>query len=61
MTCPRTKASKDRSQTTKKDPAKYGPAKLKDDAIGYLSTIIEKYPESKFKNDAEKTLTVLKK
>ncbi|MBK6750033.1 MAG: outer membrane protein assembly factor BamD [Acidobacteria bacterium] len=44
-----------------KDPAKYEPTKLKDDAIGYLSTIIEKYPESKFKNDAEKTLTVLKK
>ena len=44
-----------------KDPAKYEPAKLKDDAIGYLSTIIEKYPESKFKNDAEKTLAVLKK
>ena len=43
-----------------KDPAKYEPVKLKDDAIGYLSTIIEKYPESKFKNDAEKTLAILK-
>ena len=43
-----------------KDPAKYEPAKLKDDAIGYLSTIIEKYPESKFRSDAEKTLAILK-
>ena len=43
-----------------KDPAKYEPAKLKDDAIGYLSTIVEKYPESKFKADAEKTLKLLK-
>ena len=44
-----------------KDPAKYEPAKLKEDAVGYLSAIVEKYPESKFKNDAEKTLAVLKK
>lgn len=44
-----------------KDPAKYEPVKLKDDAIGYLSTLIEKYPESKFRSDAEKTLGVLKK
>ena len=44
-----------------KDPAKYEPVKLKGDAIGYLSTIVEKYPESKFKNDAKKTLAVLKK
>ncbi len=43
-----------------KDPAKYEPAKLKDDAIGYLSTIVEKFPESKFKADAEKALTTLK-
>lgn len=44
-----------------KDPAKYEPVKLKDDAIGYLSTLVEKYPSSKFRNDAEKTLAVLKK
>ena len=43
-----------------KDPAKYEPAKLKDDAIGYLSTIAEKFPESKFRADAEKTLATLK-
>ncbi len=45
---------------TEKEKEKYAPAKLKEDAIGYLSTIIDKYPESKYKNDAEKTLAVLK-
>lgn len=44
-----------------RDPAKYEPAKLKDDAIGYLSTIIEKYPESKFRAEAEKALAAIKK
>ena len=43
-----------------KDPAKYEPAKLKENATVYLSEIVDKYPESKFKNDAEKTLAVLK-
>lgn len=45
---------------SEKEKVKFAPAKLRDDAIGYLSTIVEKYPESKFKNDAEKTLSVLK-
>jgi len=40
--------------------AKYAPEKLRDDAIGYLSTLIEKYPNSKFKPDAEKTLKEIK-
>lgn len=45
---------------TEKEKEKYAPAKLKEDAIGYLSTIIDKYPQSKFMNDAAKTLKVLK-
>ena len=43
-----------------KDPAKYEPAKLKENATVYLSEIVDKYPESKFKADAEKTLKMLK-
>ena len=43
-----------------KDPAKYDPAKLKENATAYLSEIVDKYPESKFKSDAEKTLAMLK-
>ena len=43
-----------------KDKDKYAPAKLKDDAVIYLSMIVDKYPESPFKSDAEKTLKLLK-
>jgi outer membrane protein assembly factor BamD (BamD/ComL family) len=39
---------------------KYAPAKLKEDAEAYLSTIVEKYPESQFRPDAEKGLALLK-
>lgn len=43
-----------------KEKDKYAPAKLKEDAEAYLSQLIEKYPQSKYKNDAEKTLKVIK-
>lgn len=39
---------------------KYAPEKLRADAVAYLSTLVEKYPESKFRGDAEKTLATLK-
>lgn len=39
---------------------KFAPQKLRADAVAYLSTVVEKYPDSKFRNDAEKTLTLLK-
>lgn len=45
---------------TEKNPEKYQPAKLKEDAIAYLSTIVDKYPESKHRDDAAKTLKVLR-
>jgi outer membrane protein assembly factor BamD (BamD/ComL family) len=45
---------------SKKEKEKYAPAKLKEDAVAYLSMLIEKYPESKYRPDAEKTLSVLK-
>jgi outer membrane protein assembly factor BamD (BamD/ComL family) len=38
---------------------KFAPAKLKEDAIAYLSTVVEKYPESKYIADAKKTLAIL--
>ncbi len=45
---------------TEKNMEKYEPAKLKEDAVAYLSTIVDKYPESKYREDAEKTLKVLR-
>ena len=45
---------------TEKDKEKYAPGKLKEDAIAYLSMIVEKYPDSKYRSDAEKTLATLK-
>ena len=43
-----------------KDREKYTPEKLKENAIAYLSMIVEKYPDSKYRSDAEKTLETLK-
>jgi len=45
------------SETEKK---KFAPEKLREDAVAYLSMIVEKYPQSSFKADAEKTLNELK-
>jgi outer membrane protein assembly factor BamD (BamD/ComL family) len=39
---------------------KFAPAKLREDAVAYLSMLIQKNPESQFRNDAEKTLALLK-
>jgi len=43
-----------------KEKDKFAPSKLREDAIAYLSTIVSKYPDSQFKEDAEKTLKLLK-
>lgn len=43
-----------------KEKEKFAPAKLKEDAIAYLSTIVDKYPQSRYRDDAEKTLKVLR-
>ena len=43
-----------------KEKDKFAPAKLREDAKAYLSTLIEKYPDSKFVDDAKKTLAVIK-
>ncbi len=43
-----------------KEKEKYAPAKLKEDAVAYLSMLVEKFPESKYREDAEKTLKDIK-
>lgn len=45
---------------TEKERTKYSPEKLKEDAVAYLSMLVDKYPGSKFRDDAEKTLKKLR-
>ena len=45
---------------SEREKDKYAPEKLKEDAIAYFSMIIDKYPDSKFREDAEKTLKEIK-
>ncbi len=42
---------------TEKNPAKYTPERLRSNAVAYLTELVEKHPDSKFKADAEKALT----
>ncbi len=43
-----------------KEKEKFAPTKLREDAVAYLSMMIEKYPQSQYRDDAEKTLELLK-
>src|SRR5438067_10089462 len=43
-----------------KQKDKYAPAKLKEDALIYFSMIVDKYPLSQYRGEAEKTLKLLK-
>lgn len=45
---------------TDEDKEKFAPERLRENATAYLSRIIEEYPNSKYKDDAEKTLQKLK-
>jgi outer membrane protein assembly factor BamD (BamD/ComL family) len=45
---------------SEKEKDKFAPAKLHEDAVRYLTEVVEKHPESKFKPDAEKTLALLR-
>jgi len=45
---------------SEKEKAKFDPAKLREEAAMYLGMLVEKYPQSKYKAEAETTLTVLK-
>ncbi len=38
---------------------KFAPEKLREDATAYLAQLIEKYPQSQYKTEAEKTLKTL--
>ena len=42
-----------------KEKEKFAPAKLREDAKAYLSTLLEKNPQTKYRDDAEKTLEIL--
>jgi len=46
-----------KSETEKK---KFAPEKLREDATAYFSMIVEKYPQSQYKAEAEKTLQTIK-
>ena len=39
---------------------KFAPEKLREDAVAYLSRLVETYPQSQYKSGAEKTLESLK-
>jgi outer membrane protein assembly factor BamD (BamD/ComL family) len=43
-----------------KEKDKFAPTKLREDAVAYLSMIIEKYPDSNFRAEAEKALKLVK-
>jgi outer membrane protein assembly factor BamD (BamD/ComL family) len=39
---------------------KFAPAKLREDAVAYFALLVEKNPQSRYRNDAEKMLAMLK-
>jgi len=43
-----------------KEKYKFAPAKLREDAVAYFSMLIEKNPQSQYRDEAEKTLASLK-
>ncbi|MGB7070120.1 MAG: outer membrane protein assembly factor BamD [Pyrinomonadaceae bacterium] len=43
-----------------KERVKYQPEKLREDAVALLSILIEKHPDSPYRDDAEKALVALK-
>ena len=44
---------------TEEEKKKFAPERLREDAVAYLSLIVEKYPQSAFKTDAAKILKEL--
>jgi outer membrane protein assembly factor BamD (BamD/ComL family) len=44
---------------TEKNPEKYTPEKLRANAVAYLTELVEKHPDSKFRPDAEKALKTI--
>jgi len=43
-----------------REKEKFAPDKLRKDAVTYLTAVVEKYPQSQFRADAEKTLQLLR-
>ena len=46
--------------TTEDEKKKFAPEKLREDAVAYLSQLVENYPQSQYKTEAEKTLETIK-
>lgn len=44
---------------SEEEKKKFAPEKLREDAVAYFSMIVEKYPQSQYKSDAEKALKQL--
>ncbi len=45
---------------SEKDKEKFAPAKLKEDAVAYLSLLVENHPASKYRENAEQALKEIK-
>lgn len=45
---------------SEKEKEKFAPAKLREDAVAYFALLIEKHPQSQYRDEAEKTLELLK-
>lgn len=43
-----------------KEKDKFAPEKLREDAVAYLAMLIEKFPQSQYRDESEKTLAMLK-
>jgi outer membrane protein assembly factor BamD (BamD/ComL family) len=46
--------------TGEDEKKKFAPEKLREDAVAYLSQLVENYPQSQYKTDAEKALAEIK-
>ena len=46
--------------SSEKEKDKYAPTKLREDAVAYLSMLLEKYPQSQYRDEAEEALKTLK-
>jgi uncharacterized protein (DUF2225 family) len=55
----RGKQKVDMTKLSEDNKKKYAPEKLREDAVAYLSTLVEKYPQSKHKDEAAKALKEL--
>jgi outer membrane protein assembly factor BamD (BamD/ComL family) len=45
---------------SEKEKVKYAPQKLREDAVAYLSMLLEKFPDSQYRDEAEEALRTIK-